>query len=105
MLLDKQLKGSYDLLSSKYSFKENGDNDGDEAQDEEEKDYDRSDSDDTLIKMDVEVPNYFKKNKKKVKISKESSQDLINMVGKIKVEIDLTADMAKKLNQKAVPKA
>jgi len=93
-------------LSSKYPFKENGNNEDDEAQNEDEKEYDRSDSDDTLIKMDEEILNYSKNNKKKMKISKkESSEDLINLAGPIKVEIDLTADLANKLNQKAVPKS
>ena len=103
--MDKQLKGTFELLHSKYRFKENDDDeDYDLPEDEEEKDYAGSESVDTLLKMDEEpIISNLKKNKKKMKIVKESSQDQVNLVGPIKVEIDITADMAKKLNTKRIP--
>lgn len=83
------------------------DNEEDEDSEEEKKDSARTESDDTLIKMDEDGVNLseLKKTKKKVKIYKESGGDIqqSNLAGPIKVEIDLTADMAKRLNNTAPP--
>jgi len=106
MLSDKQLKGTFELLNSKYSSKETIDNEDDEESDEEKKDGDQTELDDTLIKMDEETgnPSLSRKNKKKIKIFKESPEDQqINLAGPIKVEIDLTADMAKRLSNSIQP--
>lgn len=107
LISDKQLKGTFELLNSKYSSKDSVDNEEDEDSEEEKKDSARTESDDTLIKMDEDGVNLseLKKTKKKVKIYKETGGDIqqSNLAGPIKVEIDLTAEMAKRLNNTALP--